>query len=207
MVEVKRVRAGDDREVLDPNRLGHARRPGDRAVTWLVVAFVCIAVIVLGFAIARSRMARPTAPTLSTEATAIQPGQGFRVVRIKDGDTIVIVGQDNIDLELRLAGIDAPERDQPFGAEATTFLESLLTGQTVHLDNVEREKYGRVLAHAYLGSRWIDLEIVQHGCAWVYPDIDSRALREAEAKARADKAGLWSSDSPTPPWEWRKDGK
>ena len=152
-------------------------------------------------------MTRSSDPNLIAETRAAQADHGFRVVRIKDGDTIVIVGQDNIDLELRLAGIDAPERDQPFGAEAATFLESLLSGQTVHLDNVEREKYGRVLANVYLGSRWVDLELVQHGCAWVYPNTDSRALRDAEAKARTERTGLWSLDSPTPPWEWRKTGE
>src|SRR5688572_24900225 len=128
MVEVRRIHPGQDRDVLDPNRIEPSRRPGDRMVTGLVVLFVCIAVLVLGFAIARSRMARSSGPIQTAETPAPEADQGFRVVRIKDGDTVVIIGQDNIDLELRLAGIDAPEKDQPFGAEAAQFLESLLTG-------------------------------------------------------------------------------
>lgn len=167
---------------------------------------MCLAVIVLGVAIVRSRTHESSVVAIPSQVPA-HSDQGFRVVRVLDGDTIVIVGQDDIELTLRLAGIDAPEKDQAFGNEAAQFLENLLTGQIVHLDDVKREKYGRVLANAYLGSRWVDLEVVQHGWAWMYPDVDSRVLREAEAKARGEKTGLWSSGLPTPPWEWRKQGE
>lgn len=180
------------------------RQPGERAVTWLVVAFACLAIIVLGNAIARFRGSKFGEETRFAPKSTARSPDGFRVVRIVDGDTLVIVGKDQIELTLRLAGIDAPEKDQPFGNESSQFLGSLLSDQIVQLDDVKREKFGRVLAHAYLGARRVDLKLVQHGWAWVYPGSDSRVLREAEATARAEKVGLWFSDSPTPPWEWRK---
>lgn len=203
VTEVRRVRAVDRRDLVDPACPTPSKRPGDRAITWLVVSFVFLAIIVLGFATARSRTSEPAVGSTPSQPAA-NSNQGFRVVRVLDGDTIVIVGQDNIELTLRLAGIDAPEKDQAFGNDAAQFVDSLLTGRIVRLDNVKRDKFGRVLAHAYLETRWIDLEIVQHGWAWVYPDSESRVLREAEASARDQNAGLWSSDTPTPPWEWRK---
>lgn len=197
----------DPSNVIDPVTLTRSRRRGDRAVTCLLVLFVGLAVIVLSFAVMRSRTHDAGAARIHAAQSGGLASDGFRVLRILDGDTVVVVGRDSIELTLRLAGVDAPETNQPFGPEAADFLRALLSDQTIHLDNVKREKFGRILAHAYLGSRWVDLEIVRQGWAWVYRDADSRVLREAESKARADKAGLWSSDSPIPPWEWRKDGQ
>ncbi|MCB9858790.1 MAG: thermonuclease family protein [Phycisphaerales bacterium] len=129
------------------------------------------------------------------------------MTRVVDGDTIVVVGRDEIEQTVRLAEIDAPEKDQPSGQEATQFVQGLLEGKIVQLENVGREKFGRILAQVYLDSRRIDIEIVQNGWEWVYPNSDSRVLRDAEARARSQETGLWGSDSPMPPWEWRKGGR
>ena len=40
--------------------------------------------------------------------------------------------------------------------------------------------------------------------AWVFLRYSRRpALLALEAKARADRRGLWIDPVPTPPWEWR----
>jgi len=205
MVDVRRAQAGNKRDVATVYRTRHSRRPGDRVVTWLIVGFVCIAAAIMGFAIARSR-SEPAPPRKiddSNKDASYQTGHDFRVVRILDGDTLIIIGQDNIELTLRLAGIDAPEKDQLFGLEASRFLDSLLSTHAIHLDNMEREKFGRILADIYIGSRWINLEMVQNGWAWAYPNSTSRLLQWAEAEARKKKIGLWESASPRPPWKWR----
>jgi endonuclease YncB( thermonuclease family) len=46
-----------------------------------------------------------------------------RVVRIVDGDTIVVEGQ-GIRQKVRLSVIDAPERDQPWGNTASPILRA-----------------------------------------------------------------------------------
>lgn len=38
-----------------------------------------------------------------------------RIVRVLDGDTVEILGEGNQLKRVRLAGIDAPEKNQPFG--------------------------------------------------------------------------------------------
>lgn len=207
MSVARRSRERDPLQLIDPDKLGRSKRPGDRAVTCLLVLFVGLAVMVLSFAVMRSRSANSGDIRTQPVQTGNPVSDGFRVVRVLDGDTVIIVGRDNIELTLRLAGVDAPEMNQPFGHQSAEFLAALLSDQTIHLDDVKREKFGRVLAHAYLGSRWVDLEIVRQGWAWVYPDSDSRVLREAEHEARAERAGLWSAESPMSPWEWREDGK
>src|SRR5262245_5910378 len=96
---VKRVRAIANRELIDP-AAGPSRRRGDRAVAWLIVSFACFALIVLTFATARSRKSKLPEMTLTSPPVA-QSDRGFRVIRVLDGDTIVIIGQDNIELTLR----------------------------------------------------------------------------------------------------------
>lgn len=204
MAEVRRIKDPPSR----PTSVPHDQpRPGERSVILLAIALACLAVLVLVFAVIRSRSLRSHQSTDQHAGAIRAAGHTFKVVRILDGDTLVIIGDDDIELTLRLAGIDAPEKDQPFGGEAKSFLEDLLTEQSISLEDVRKEKYGRLLAHAYLNSRWIDLEVIEHGMAWVYPDADSRLLREAEATARSKKLGVWSSESPTPPWEWRQGRK
>lgn len=203
MREVKRVDNESDCKLIDPIVAELSRRPGDRAVAWLVVFVACVATIVISIAIVRSREKGLTDHPNAQHANAPVSMRGFSVVRVVDGDTIIVVGQDNIKQTLRFDGIDAPEKDQPFGAEATEFVENLLDDKRVSLDNVDRDKYGRLLANVYVDSRWVELEIIQHGWAWVYPGSESRALREAEMRAREEVIGLWSSESQVPPWEWR----
>lgn len=169
-----------------------------------MISFVCLAVIVLGYVVIRSRSPVGAASTDSAAIEGNSPARSFRVVRVVDGDTIVVIGLDQIELTVRLADIDAPENRQPFGQDATQFLRGLVEGQAVQLEDLGRGKYGRELAQVYADSQWIELSLVQHGWAWVYPESDSRVLRDAEASARANKLGLWSAQTPIPPWDWRK---
>ena len=53
---------------------------------------------------------------ISTATAEITTG---KVVRIMDGDTVVFLDQSNTQHKIRLAGIDTPERGQPFSKRAT----------------------------------------------------------------------------------------
>ena len=70
----------------------------------------------------------------------------FQVQRIIDGDTILAHTSNQPDQRLRLWGIDAPESDQPHGAEATARLQGLVpTGKMVKARNMGKDKYDRIL--------------------------------------------------------------
>ncbi len=178
------------------------KRRGDRAILCLTIAFACLTVAVLGFAILRSRSGHH--PAIAAERQAVQATGHFRAVRVIDGDTMRIVGSDNVELTLRLAGVDAPERDQPYGNTATGALEAIVRDEHLTLVDIGRDKYGRVLANCFIGNEWIELELVQQGFAWAYPEFAEAELVGAENKARAAGEGLWAADSPIPPWKWRK---
>ena len=126
------------------------------------------------------------------------------VTRVVDGDTIhVSVGLTKH--VIRLAEIDTPERDQPWGREASRALADKLTRARVTVHTTETDRYGRLVGKVLLGSREINREMVREGHAWVYRQyMQDRSLLEDERTARQRKAGLWGSDSPIQPWRWRR---
>lgn len=127
------------------------------------------------------------------------------VVSVVDGDTLHVRRADGSPLTVRLAEIDAPEAKQPCGPWATALLRSLVSGGHVDVSAGVRDSYGRRVAHVTVGGRDVGLVLLRSGAAWVfvrYPH--TREASEAEAAARAARAGLWASQHPIAPWEWRK---
>lgn len=139
-------------------------------------------------------------------AAAIQSGTVFVVI---DGDTVLFKPESAQGtrrfLKLRLAGIDAPERQQAHGDHATQALSDRVLGQRVQIDRVGRDTYGRTLARLSRDGRDINLELVREGHAWMSsyrrPAAD---LLAAQGAARAARLGLWQAAAPMPPWRWRR---
>lgn len=104
------------------------------------------------------RRTRPSTIFVSTEGR--DPVYEYRavIIRIVDGDTIhatIDLGLDvRVDVTLRLAGINAPERGTVAGGAATAYLKSLVgplpATVTVRTVKDRREKYGRYLAGVIL---------------------------------------------------------
>ena len=83
---------------------------------------------------------------LCTAATAAAGELTGRVVSIADGDTLTVLDAANVQYKVRLAGIDAPERRQPYGTVARDRLAGLVMGKPVAVIGGKRDKYGRTLA-------------------------------------------------------------
>ena len=126
------------------------------------------------------------------------------VTRVVDGDTIhVSVGLTKH--VIRLSEIDTPERDQPWGRQASRALADKLNRARVTVLTTETDRYGRLVGKVLLGSRDINREMVFEGHAWVYRRyLRDRSLLEDERTARRLKVGLWGSDHPIEPWRWRR---
>ena len=127
-----------------------------------------------------------------------------RVVRVKDGDSLVIAsGEQQVDV--RLADIDAPEYRQPHGDAARDALRALVDGRDVRLQLVGGDAYRRIVAHVYAGNVDVNEAMVRRGHAWVRREYDpAPKLVAAEDAARIERVGLWRQAAPTPPWVWRK---
>jgi len=139
------------------------------------------------------------------------------VTEVIDGDTFYCIPKEKIagvrihkdgSISVRLYGIDAPEKDQPYGQEARNSLKDLVKEKTVRLDIKDIDKYERAVALVYVGSLNVNLEQVKRGYAWAYLEyLESPYISEyysAEKEARSKGLGLWKQANPTPPWEWRK---
>jgi micrococcal nuclease len=179
-------------------------------VFWLTGIFVILAIIVFTFALIRIQDKKSD---ISFEVTnrnlnenPIPELRKFRVVRIIDGDGLIIIGSDEIEINIRLAGIDAPEINQPFGIESKESLEALIGNRLITMDDPKKGKYGRYIANVFVEEVWINREMVEKGYAW-YDKINSSdySLQLAEKEAREKALGIWRTANPIPPWEWRSE--
>jgi len=130
-----------------------------------------------------------------------------QVVRVTDGDTITVLDKQNRQHRIRLAGIDAPERKQPWGQRSRGALAGMVASRrvTVQFDTIDR--YKRLIGKVYQGTNDISLQMVASGNAWVYRKYSSdESLLRAEKIARAGSRGLWSlpQSERIPPWQWRR---
>lgn len=77
--------------------------------------------------------------------TALSFAWGGKVVGVSDGDTVTVLSSSHEQIRVRLYGIDAPESEQPFGTKSKQSLSGLLFGKTVEVDEVDVDRYGRVV--------------------------------------------------------------
>ncbi|MFH1978446.1 MAG: thermonuclease family protein [Candidatus Aenigmatarchaeota archaeon] len=119
-------------------------------------------------------------------------GESAVIDRVIDGDTVELENGDKV----RLLGIDTPEKGQLFYGEATRWLEERVLNKEVWLEpgKENKDKYDRFLRYIFVGSTFINLELVKTGYATSYifeEDQYSEVIREAEQEARRDGLGLW----------------
>jgi endonuclease YncB( thermonuclease family) len=126
------------------------------------------------------------------------------VTDITDGDTIKVLSQGET-FKIRLAGIDAPERRQPYSDRAKRFASQLAIGQVVTVHYSQRDRWGRILGEVVLpDGRSLNQEMVRAGLAWHYKKgSKDRELARLERRARAQHLGLWRDRKPEAPWEYR----
>ena len=133
----------------------------------------------------------------------------YKVVKIKDGDTVELLSPDHQNITVRFAEIDAPEKSQAFGQAAKQFTSDLCFGKMVKLVGNQHDRYGRTVARIVLENGVdVNYEIVKNGYAWQYLAYShNMELAGLEQHARENKLGLWQDANPTPPWNFRKGEK
>ena len=132
----------------------------------------------------------------------------LRVVRVADGDTFTGLDAENRQVKIRLHGIDAPEAAQAIGTVSRKALADLIAGKTVSVEEVDRDRYGRVVANVRVAGKLVNAEMVRSGLAWRYTTYDRQnEFGALEADARRQRRGLWADAAPVAPWEWRKTEK
>jgi endonuclease YncB( thermonuclease family) len=142
-----------------------------------------------------------------TQLESPDPVLSGKVTRVGDGDTIQVTLQTGR-MKVRLASIDAPERGQPGGREATAALAARVKGRQVALEVVEqKDGYDRMVAVVWLGDENVNEWLVRQGYAWAYRGryLHDRQYCVVERAAREAGLGLWSrAERNYAPWEWRR---
>jgi endonuclease YncB( thermonuclease family) len=133
-----------------------------------------------------------------------------RVVHVKDGDSFEMKTPAGVRVEVRIAYIDSPERDQPWAGKSRAALETRIARREVRVRQTDVDVYGRVVGEVNVGDRCIGCEQLRDGNAWVFRRFSrDPALLALEDEARAAKRGLWSlpAEQRVPPWEWREQAR
>jgi endonuclease YncB( thermonuclease family) len=139
-------------------------------------------------------------------SNAAEEFQG-RIVGVTDGDTVTVLTPTERQVKVRLAEIDTPEGNQPYGTRAKQALSGFVFGHTVRVIVVGTDRYGRTIGHVYVGDLDVNAEMVRSGMAWVYREYNrDPSLLALEKEAKEAGRGLWDLPEAQriPPWEWRK---
>jgi endonuclease YncB( thermonuclease family) len=129
-----------------------------------------------------------------------------KVVAIADGDTFTLLLPDNSTKKIRLHGVDAPERKQPFGTVSRQRLSELIFQKQVSVEEKDVDRYGRTVGIAFVNGRSVNEEMLRSGLVWHYTEYDDNPQwAQLQEQARRNKTGLWSDKNPVAPWQWRKE--
>lgn len=137
-----------------------------------------------------------------------------RVIAISDGDTLTVLDTKHAQHKIRLAGIDAPEKQQAWGQRARQALAGLVFNRVVQIEVDKTDRYGREIGKVLLDGADVNLELVRLGLAWHYKAYereqsaaDRSLYAQAERLARDQRQGLWIDAQPQAPWDYRRQGR
>lgn len=134
-----------------------------------------------------------------------------KVVGVSDGDTVTLLTAEHRQVKIRLAGIDAPEKKQPFGMAAKKAMSDCAFGKQASVEWRKIDLYGRTIGKLTADGVDCGLRQIELGLAWHYKAYereqeapDRLAYAQEENAARSSRKGLWISPAPMPPWEFRR---
>lgn len=128
-----------------------------------------------------------------------------KVIKVADGDTVTVL-KGKQQMRVRLASIDAPEKNQPYGTRSRQHLSDLVFGKTLRVEEQGRDRYGRTIGVLHLQGADINRAMVSAGMAWAYTDyLNDRLMPLYELRARMARRGLWADNDPMAPWQFRRE--
>jgi len=147
----------------------------------------------------------------ATCVTACAETLNGHVVGVADGDTITVLDDSNEQHKIRLSGIDAPEKNQPYGLASKQSLTDQVYNRQVSVETSKRDRYGRLIGKVRVDGNDANLEQLRRGLAWHYKAyegeqelLDRVTYTGVEITARLAGRGLWEDPEPVAPWDWRK---
>ena len=176
---------------------------------------------ILGFALSAPLFALLLAATACQQHPGLQlPAGPYTIVEIFDGDSFNLRTTKGEIVRVRIAGIDAPEKTQPYATKSKESLVEILNSGDISLSPVKVDVYERWVANVSVAQRDVGLIQIQRGYAWFFvrykqdigEDLRQR-YADAERTARDQRRGLWAgidaaarnpASVPEPPWKFRE---
>lgn len=172
----------------------------DWAIMGVLLAGLIVFAAIMVNAIAHIQPA--TAPGFRVSAGPPTPAASVSVVRVVDGDTIIVAVGDGNEETVRLIGVDAPEAGECYGPEASAYLRERVEGHQVTLTDdstqADRDQYGRALRYvADETGALVNVELLKGGYAREHTyDTEYQQqwpFRQLELSAKDARAGLWGA--------------
>ncbi len=133
----------------------------------------------------QANLAPPAAPHLRFPSGHVIEGACWVV----DGDTVVVAG-----VYIRLAGIDAPELDHPYGQSAKWALIRICRGQRIRVELLQESSHDRCVGRCYLpDGRDLAAEMVRAGHAVDWPKYSGGRYTPLEVPGVRSR--LWRCDA------------
>ena len=132
------------------------------------------------------------------------------VIRVLDGDTLDLLTPDSKVSRIRLDSIDAPEKSQPYGTQATNMLSDWIVNQPVRIEVKSKDQYGRFIGVVFMESVNINRSMVEKGMAFAYtPNLRDTSMAAIEKQAHSQHLGLWAQSDIdiVKPWDNRHNSK
>jgi endonuclease YncB( thermonuclease family) len=170
-------------------------------------------------ALAFAALLAAAAPRVAPAREAPAPIEGA-ALDVQDGDSFLLRADDGRRVRVRVNGIDAPEKHQPWADASRRHLGDLLRGRRIRLEPVKQDVFDRTVARVVVidggpgtagtPERDAGLAQVEAGLAWHFKryrsdqtdDAFARYAR-AERDAQARGLGLWRDATPEAPWDFR----
>lgn len=181
-------------------------KPGIRVRGALVLALLSIAI---------QACSQTAAPAVSARAGASPragaPPIAGEALAIQDGDSFVMRAADGTRLTVRIAGIDAPEKGQPWADVSRRHLAGLLRGAALVVMPHKTDRYARIVGDVSADGEDAGLRQLHAGLAWHFRRYAAeqaprmrRDYAAAEDQARERRIGLWADPNPVAPWAHRE---
>ena len=123
-----------------------------------------------------------------------------RVTSVIDGDTVdLIPAGEKRTIRVRLEGMDAPERGEPFNDAARRLTRVLVFDQRVRVEGRDVDRYGRLVARVIASGKDVSVELIRSGLACHYTRYSSDPLlAKSQAQAQGEGQGFWARSAAKP---------
>lgn len=138
-----------------------------------------------------------------------------KVTEVTSGNTLTCQVDQKKPIEVKLYSVKAPLLGQNFGNESKQALSDMVLGKQVTIETHGKDELKRTIGTLtnlpknciFYGaivcthnSTYFNYEMIERGMAWADNEQTKDAIYEdAEKMARANKLGIWSQSSSTPP--------